>query len=64
MKNIDYKIATRNMRFANKIKYGYHCQKCNTWFEDLPEKHPEGIFCPECMRHNYTLVGVCHREKL
>ena len=63
MINLDKRMWQR-LHKIQEFEYGYHCQKCNTWYEDLEELHPEGIFCPECKKKNYALVGVCYRERL
>lgn len=44
------------------------CGKCDAGFEldtEVDEKpHPNGIFCPDCMKKNSTLKGVLHFMKV
>lgn len=37
------------------------CCKCYTEFEDTGRDYPAGVFCSECRRNGYKLVGICHR---
>lgn len=36
------------------------CHKCDTCYENPDNK--TNVFCPECRKQGYTMVGVCHRE--
>lgn len=41
------------------------CAKCDTCYEaELHKDYSAGVFCPECRKKGYLMVGVCHVEPI